>query len=486
MEFAFFFPIVFILYWFVFNKNLKLQNLFLLIVSYIFYGWWDWRFLILIIFSTIVDYIIGYKLNSEDNEKKRKLLLVISLTTNLGLLGFFKYFNFFINSFIGAFTIFGFHMESRNLNIILPVGISFYTFQTLSYTIDIYRKKMKATSEFIDFAAFVTFFPQLVAGPIERASHLLPQFQKDRHFYYDEAVYGLKLILWGLFKKIVIADRVAIVVNNVYSNPKEFQGLALIIATVFFAFQIYCDFSGYSDIAIGTSKILGFDLMENFKRPYFSKSIAEFWKRWHISLSTWFKDYLYIPLGGNRVSKMRWRLNLMLTFLVSGLWHGANWTFIIWGALNGFYQVFGIWSSDFRKNVKNKIGLSSLENLDSILQVITTFSLTCFAWIFFRANNVSDAFYISGNLLSGIDNWNQLSYIKETILSLGLGYKNFIVAIVAIVLMELIHIQQKNTKFKDVMTNKPFVLRWGVYYLMVLVIIFFGYFGESQFIYFQF
>ena len=300
IDFAIFLPIVFILYWFVTNKNLKLQNLLIVAASYLFYGWWDWRFLLLILFSTLVDYTIGRKLRIEDNQTKRKLLLWTSILVNLGFLGFFKYYNFFLDNFVTAFSFIGHPINPQGLNIILPVGISFYTFQTLSYTIDVYKRKLEPTEDFIAFSAFVSFFPQLVAGPIERATNLLPQFYKKRTFEYSKAVDGMRQILWGLFKKIVIADNCASYVNDIFSNYQDYSGNTLIIGAILFAFQIYGDFSGYSDIAIGTSRLFGFNLKQNFAFPYFSRDIAEFWRRWHISLSTWFRNYLYIPLGGSR------------------------------------------------------------------------------------------------------------------------------------------------------------------------------------------
>ena len=300
IDFAIFLPIVFILYWFVTNKNLKLQNFLIVAASYLFYGWWDWRFLSLILFSTVVDYTIGRKLRMEENQTKRKILLWTSILVNLGFLGFFKYYNFFLDNFITAFSFFGTEIKANSLNIILPVGISFYTFQTLSYTIDVYKRNLEPTKDFIAFSAFVSFFPQLVAGPIERATNLLPQFYKKRTFEYDKAVDGMRQILWGLFKKIVIADTCAEYANLIFNNSADYSGSTLVLGALFFTFQIYGDFSGYSDIAIGTSRLFGFNLKQNFAFPYFSRDLAEFWRRWHISLSTWFRDYLYIPLGGSR------------------------------------------------------------------------------------------------------------------------------------------------------------------------------------------
>lgn len=303
LDFAIFLPIVFVLYWFIVEKHLKIQNALIVVVSYVFYGWWDWRFLSLIIFSTLVDYLIGQKLRTENNQSKRKILLWTSILVNLGFLGFFKYYNFFLENFVSAFSTFGLQINANSIKIILPVGISFYTFQTLSYTIDVYRNKLKPTKDFIAFSAFVCFFPQLVAGPIERATNLLPQFYKQRKFDYDKAIDGLRQILWGLLKKMVIADNCAIYANNIFENYNTYNGSTLFLGALFFTFQIYGDFSGYSDIAIGISRLFGFELKQNFSTPYFSRDIAEFWRRWHISLNSWFRDYLYFPLGGSRGGK---------------------------------------------------------------------------------------------------------------------------------------------------------------------------------------
>jgi len=321
IDFAIFLPVVFILYWFVVSKNLKFQNFLIAAASYFFYGWWDWRFLSLILFSTLIDYSVGVRLSKEDKALKRKILLWISVIVNLGFLGFFKYYNFFLDNFVEAFSFFGAKIQKNSLNIILPVGISFYTFQTLSYTIDVYRRNLKPTRDFIAFSAFVSFFPQLVAGPIERATNLLPQFYKERTFDYRKAVDGLRQILWGLFKKVVIADNCARFANIIFNNSDDYAGSTLVLGAIFFTFQIYGDFSGYSDIAIGTSRLFGFDLKRNFAYPYFSRDIAEFWRRWHISLSTWFRDYLYIPLGGSRGGTWMKVRNTFIIFTVSGFWH---------------------------------------------------------------------------------------------------------------------------------------------------------------------
>lgn len=403
IEFAILLPIVFILYWSVPNNNLKLQNCLIVLASYLFYGWWDWRFLSLILFSTLVDYTVARKLRIEENQTKRKILLWTSILVNLGFLGFFKYYNFFLDNFIAAFSFFGTEIRANSLNIILPVGISFYTFQTLSYTIDVYKRKLKPTKDFIAFSAFVSFFPQLVAGPIERATNLLPQFYKKRTFEYSKAVDGMRQILWGLFKKIVIADNCAEFANQIFNSSAELNGSTLVLGALFFTFQIYGDFSGYSDIAIGTSRLFGFDLKRNFNFPYFSRDIAEFWRRWHVSLSTWFRDYLYIPLGGSRGGTWMKVRNTFAIFIVSGFWHGANWTFIVWGALNAIYFLPLLLTNNNRNNIETVAQGKIFPGIKELLAMLLTFGLTVFAWIFFRANNIEHAIsYISGILSPSI------------------------------------------------------------------------------------
>ncbi|TPV33362.1 MBOAT family protein [Paucihalobacter ruber] len=391
IDFAVFLPIVFVLYWFFCQKNLKLQNILIVVASYVFYGWWDWRFLSLIIFSTVLDYSIGIALSKENNNSKRKLLLLLSILVNLGFLGFFKYYNFFLDNLITAFTFFGTELRASSLEIILPVGISFYTFQTLSYTIDVYRNKLEPTKNFVAFSAFVSFFPQLVAGPIERATNLLPQFYTQRKFEHNKAVDGLRQILWGMFKKVVVADNCAVFANDFFNNHSDYGGSGLLLGVVFFTFQIYGDFSGYSDIAIGTSRLFGFDLKQNFAFPYFSRDIAEFWRRWHISLSTWFRDYLYIPLGGSKGGKMMKVRNTFIIFIVSGFWHGANWTFIIWGALNAIYFLPLLLANKNRINLGIVGEGGSLPTLRDVFNISYTFFLTMIAWVFFRADSVTHA-----------------------------------------------------------------------------------------------
>jgi len=477
IDFAIFLPIVFILYWFVTNKNLKLQNFLIVAASYLFYGWWDWRFLSLILFSTVVDYTVGRKLRIEENQAKRKILLWISILVNLGFLGFFKYYNFFLDNFITAFSFFGTEIKANSLNIILPVGISFYTFQTLSYTIDVYKRKLEPTKDFIAFAAFVSFFPQLVAGPIERATHLLPQFYKKRTFEYSKAVDGMRQILWGLFKKIVIADNCAEYANQIFNNSSDMNGSTLVLGALFFTFQIYGDFSGYSDIAIGTSRLFGFDLMRNFNFPYFSRDIAEFWRRWHISLSTWFRDYLYIPLGGSRGGTWMKVRNTFIIFIVSGFWHGANWTFIVWGALNAIYFLPLLLTNNNRNNLETVAQGKSLPSLKEISFMLLTFGLTVFAWIFFRAENIGHAI----NYISEILSPSLFSIPKFAGMSRAL---NTIILVAIFVLVEWKGREgQYSISHFGIKWKRP--IRYAMYYAIIIAIFWFG--GkEQQFIYFQF
>lgn len=478
IDFAVFLPIIFILYWFVANKNLKLQNLLIVVASYVFYGWWDWRFLSLILFSTLVDFSVGLKLMTENKQSKRKMLLLISIFVNLGFLAFFKYYNFFLDNFISAFSFFGTEIKSNSLNIILPVGISFYTFQTMSYTIDVYKRKLEPTKDFIAFSAFVSFFPQLVAGPIERATHLLPQFYKKRTFDYANAVDGMRQILWGLFKKIVIADNCAEFANIIFNNSADYSGSTLILGALFFTFQIYGDFSGYSDIAIGTSRLFGFNLMQNFNFPYFSRDIAEFWRRWHISLSTWFRDYLYIPLGGSRGGTWMKVRNTFIIFIVSGFWHGANWTFIVWGALNAIYFLPLLLTRNNRNNIETVAKGKLFPSIKELIFMLITFGLTVFAWIFFRAENIAHAIsYISQILSPSLFTIPKFEGIDRAFIS--------IILVVIFVIIEWLgrdnqyaisHIAQK--------WYRPF--RWTFYSLIIFAIGMFMPSVESPFIYFQF
>lgn len=468
IEFLLFLPIVFIFYWFVFNNNLRNQNLLILISSYVFYGWWDYRFLSLIFLSTVVDYFIGINISKlASDEKKQKFLLWCSITFNLGVLGFFKYYNFFINSWVDLFNSIGYEIKSVwTLNIILPVGISFYTFQTMSYTIDVYRKKLNPTKDFISFASFVSFFPQLVAGPIERATNLIPQIINKREFKYEQAIQGLKLILWGMFKKIVIADSLAPMVDDIFRNYHNYEAGTLWLGAIYFAFQIYCDFSGYSDIAIGTSKLFGFELMSNFKFPYFSRNIGEFWRRWHISLSTWFRDYLYIPIGGSKEGKWKSIRNIFIIFLVSGFWHGANWTFIFWG---GFHSLLFLPTFLFKTNRKYTTSIIAentiLPSPKEFFQVVVTFGLVVIGWIFFRSETISQAFEYILQMTEG-------NLIPQK-------YKSFMFYY----LFPFISFEYFLTKSK--MTVKYPIIKEVVLSIMLLIIL--NHLGnQSQFIYFQF
>ena len=476
IDFAIFLPIVFVLYWFVASKNLKLQNFLIVAASYLFYGWWDWRFLSLILFSTIIDYTIGQKLRVEENETKRKVLLWSSILLNLGFLGFFKYYNFFLDNFITAFSFFGTEINANSLNIILPVGISFYTFQTLSYTIDIYKRKLEPTNDIIAFSAFVSFFPQLVAGPIERATNLLPQFYKKREFNYAKAVDGMRQILWGLFKKIVIADNCALYANDIFNNSSDYTGSTLFMGAIFFAFQIYGDFSGYSDIAIGTSRLFGFNLKQNFAFPYFSRDIAEFWRRWHISLSTWFRDYLYIPLGGSRGGKWNKIRNVFIIFIISGFWHGANWTFIIWGALNALFFLPLLLTNKNRNNLEVVAQGKVLPSLKELFSILFTFSLTVFAWVFFRAENLSHAVQYILDIFK-----NPGSFL---LVSVYMKHKVILLLLLIFILVEWFGREgQYAIAHIGIKWKRPF--RYALYYVIIIAIIFFG--GkEQQFIYFQF
>lgn len=480
LEFAVFLPVIFLLYWFVFNKNLVHQNLLVLCASYLFYGWWDWRFLSLIIFSTLIDYTIALRLKKEPNKKNRKMLLWTSLAINLGFLGFFKYYNFFLDSFVDAFSFFGNSISTNSLNIILPVGISFYTFQTLSYTIDVYRNKLEPEKNFVAFAAFVSFFPQLVAGPIERATNLLPQFPKARKFDYTKAVDGMRQILWGFFKKIVIADNCAEIANLIFNDSESYPGSALVLGALFFTFQIYGDFSGYSDIAIGTSRLFGFELKRNFAFPYFSRDIAEFWRRWHISLSTWFRDYLYIPLGGSRGGTAMKVRNTFIIFLVSGFWHGANWTFIAWGALNALYFLPLLLFNANRNHLDTVAQGKLLPSSGELFRILKTFVLTVFAWIFFRAENISHAVqYIAGIFTPSI---LDLPYF-ETNAWFKIGMT--LLLIFFFVILEWKGRDNEYAIEKVHLNLDQAPLRWSFYLLLwSFVFVFSG--NEQEFIYFQF
>ncbi len=474
LDFAVFLPIVFMLYWFVTNKNLGLQNALIVAASYVFYCWWDWRFLALIIFSSLVDYCIGRFLTQEERTPWRKLYLWLSILVNLGFLGFFKYYNFFIDNFIEAFSFFGASIQPNTLNIILPVGISFYTFQTLSYTIDVYKRKLEPTQDIVSFLAFVSFFPQLVAGPIERATDLLPQFYKKREFHYSRAVDGCRQILWGLFKKVVIADQCAQYANDIFNNSTGYSGSTLVMGALFFTFQIYGDFSGYSDIAIGTSRLFGFDLKQNFATPYFSRDIAEFWRSWHISLSTWFRDYLYIPLGGSRGGTWMKVRNTFIIFLVSGFWHGANWTFIIWGLLNAIYFLPLLLTNRNRNHLGVVATNSYLPSLKEGLSILGTFGITVFAWIFFRANSLGHAMvYIEDIFSTGLF---ALPEIRPS---------DLIVTIIIFMSVEWLGRRDKHA-LENILVQRYRVVKWSFYLLLFALILVYSNESTQEFIYFQF
>jgi alginate O-acetyltransferase complex protein AlgI len=478
LDFAVFLPIVFVLYWLVTQNNLKLQNCLLLLASYIFYGWWDWRFLSLIFFSSLVDYFIGIQLLKVEPRRSRKRLLLVSIFVNLGLLGFFKYYNFFVENFVSAFSFFGKQFEISSLNIILPVGISFYTFQTLSYSIDVYHRKIEPSKDMVSFFAFVSFFPQLVAGPIERASNLLPQFNQKRTFDYTKAVDGMRQILWGLFKKIVIADNCAIYANEIFNHSADYSGSTLLLGALFFTFQIYGDFSGYSDIAVGSARLFGFDLMKNFNFPYFSRNMAEFWRRWHISLNTWFRDYLYIPLGGSKGGTLFKIRNIMIVFLVSGLWHGANWTFLAWGFLNALYFIPLMISRKNRNYLDTVAQGRIFPNLKELIGMVSTFGLTVFAWIFFRANHISHAFDYIHSMFDA-----RLFQIP-TYYGDKKGLQTLFLILIFMVIEWLGRTQ--NYAIENIGNQKTTSLRWAMYVLIILSIFVFGNFNQTEFIYFAF
>lgn len=477
IHFALFLPIVFFLHWFLAKQNLKLQNIVLLFSSYFFYSCWDWRFMLLLIFSTLLDYITGIKIHESANHKSKKFWLWLSIGINLGFLGIFKYYNFFADSFASGLALLGFQANLQTLQVILPIGISFYTFHGLSYVIDIYKERLQPERDFISYSLFVSFFPLLVAGPIERGTHLLPQLVKVRTFNSSKAIDGLRQILWGLFKKIVIADNSAEYANTIFNNSDAHSGSTLVIGALFFTVQIYCDFSGYSDIALGTARLFGIELLRNFAYPYFSRDIAEFWRRWHISLSSWFKDYLYIPLGGSKGGVWMKIRNTFIIFIVSGFWHGANWTFIIWGVLNAVYILPSIISNTNRNNLEIVAKGRLFPTVSDFFAIISTFGLTVFAWIFFRANNVSHAFNYIAEIFSAS---------LFTIPSFEGDTKSLVTAILIglFVLIEWLGREDKYAIEKLGMSwNKS--VRWGFYYSVVILIFLFT--GENQtFIYFQF
>jgi len=449
-----------------------------MIASYYFYACWDWRFSFLLAFSTFLDYYTGLKIEESQKKSSKKFWFWLSVGVNLGFLGFFKYYNFFAESFAELFAGFGFQINPWVLQIILPVGISFYTFHGLSYVIDIYKERIKAEKSWIDYALFVSFFPLLVAGPIERATHLLPQIKKERNFSYSNAVDGLRQILWGLFKKMVVADNCAYYANMIFNDYHNYTGVTLIFGAVLFAFQIYGDFSGYSDIALGTARLFGFDLLRNFSYPYFSRDIAEFWRRWHISLSSWFRDYLYIPLGGSKGGNWMRIRNTFIIFIVSGFWHGANWTFIVWGFLNALFIMPSIVLKTNRNNLNIVAEGRIFPNFREITQLIITFSLACFAWIFFRSASVTDAFSYIGRLFSTLGTGIGYPY------KLLNGDLKVLIFVVIMLIFEWF-MREELHPLRKPFTKLPTIARWVIYFLLATLVLLFA--GEqAEFIYFQF
>ncbi|MDD3804197.1 MAG: MBOAT family protein [bacterium] len=486
IQYFIFLPIVAILY---FILPFRFRWFWLLLSSFYFYMAWRAEYAVLMVAAVLINYTAGIMISRSEKKGLKKFYMLFGVCASFLILFVFKYFNF-INALIASlFARFGFDFPVFSHSLLLPVGISFYTFQTLSYTIDVYRGREKTEKHLGVFALYVTFFPQLVAGPIERSTNLLPQFFRKNNFDLQRCLDGGKLILWGLFKKIVIADRLAVLVNTVFNNTSDYSGFQFVTAIVFFAFQIYCDFSGYSDIAIGTAQIMGYKLMDNFNRPYFSKSISEFWKRWHISLSTWFRDYLYIPLGGSRVSVPKWYFNLFFTFLVSGIWHGANTTFVIWGALNGFYMVAETFLSKRVRSFELRHKLTKHKTLLNATKITFTFFLVLFAWIFFRANTLSDAFYVISKIPHDFKRtFAEIVSLDESAMKkMGMERIDFVISIAVIIFMEGVHLLQRHRGIRTMLKEKPAVLRYAVYAIFIFGLIVFGtYINPASFIYFQF
>lgn len=492
-QFLIFFPIVVLIYWAI---PLRFRYIWLLAASYYFYMCWNAKYALLLLFSTAVTYASGIIINKikslelEEGKRTRymKLCVAFSFVINIGVLAWFKYFNFIFENVQKVFAHIGIALSSPAFDIVLPVGISFYIFQALSYTVDVYRGDIYAEKNFLKYALFVSFFPQLVAGPIERSKNLLKQVAEPHRFDYEKCREGFLLMLWGFFLKLVIADRAAIIVNTVYNDYGSYPGMYLVVATVLFAFQIYCDFAGYSTIAMGAAKIMGFELMENFDCPYFAKSVSEFWRRWHISLSSWFRDYLYIPLGGNRKGTARKYFNMMIVFLTSGMWHGAQWSFIVWGGINGLYQIIGERLMPVRNKLNKLLRLKRESFGHKLFKVVTTFVLIDFAWIFFRANRFTDAFGIIKSMFS-VRNWWVL--FDDSLFTLGLDWKNFMLLILAILILLVSDIfKYKGIKVRKVIMRQELWFRWSLYIAAIAGILVFGIWGPgydaSAFIYFQF
>ncbi|NMA66875.1 MAG: MBOAT family protein [Clostridiaceae bacterium] len=496
LEYLIFFPVVTIAYFAL--PSLKIRNFMLLIASYYFYMQYKPEYALLMLFSSFVCYLAG--LNIDQTEKKgiKRFWLLISILSTLGVLFFFKYFNFFNSNVAGLLKFFNVPYQPLSINVLLPVGISFYTFQALSYTIDVYRGDIKAERDFFTFALFVSFFPQLVAGPIERSTNLLPQFYKHNEFDSARIASGLRLMLFGFFKKVVIADRLAIIVNSVYNNYTSYNGAYYVIATIAFAYQIFCDFSGYSDIARGTARVFGYELQSNFERPYYSKSVTEFWRRWHISLSSWFRDYLYIPLGGSRKGYIRTLLNLFIVFVVSGLWHGASWTFVIWGALNGLAivieKILGIGKRSgkieymeyqAKKRRQCPLILRIFGSAASIVPMVLTFAFICGTWVFFRAQSIDQAFYMLPRFLEGFDTFSLKEFLSTRVI-LGLDYWEFFTVVGSVLLLELVHMFQSIASPSRVLSRMPTVVRLITYAVCLSIVIWLAWTESQTFIYFAF
>ncbi|MDQ3803423.1 MAG: MBOAT family protein [Acidobacteriota bacterium] len=478
IEFLVFFPVVTALY-FLLPHRLRWAHL--LVASCVFYMGFIPAYILILGFTIVVDYFAGILIEGAWG-RRRKAYLLMSIVANVGVLAVFKYYNFLNRAAADLAGLLGVGYAVPFLALALPIGLSFHTFQAMSYTIEVYRSRQRAERHFGIYSLYVMFYPQLVAGPIERPQNLLRQFYERHEFEYERVTNGLKLMLWGMFKKVVIADRLAVYVDAVYNAPQEWGGQTLAVATVFFAFQIYCDFSGYSDIAIGAAQVMGFRLMTNFNRPYHAQSVSEFWKRWHISLSTWFRDYLYLPLGGSRVPKRRWYFNLFFTFLVSGIWHGANWTFVAWGALNGSYLLCSIWTRGLRARLVKFVGLDARPALHRAFKIVFTFGLTCYAWIFFRANSIADAVYINRAIASAaLDPLRGAGAVLAP-----MPRSETALALFFIAFMELMHLVQRKRGMRAMLAERPAWFRWAVYYALTAAILLAGQFGGRQFIYFQF
>ena len=474
LEYALFFPLVCCLY---FSLPIRMRVPFLLAASCVFYMAFIPAYILILFVTITIDYVAGILIERRRGSARR-LFLVVSIISTCAVLFVFKYFGFFTNNFTGLASLLGWQLSKPAIQIILPVGLSFHTFQSLSYVVEVYRGRQKAECNFITYSTYVMFFPQLVAGPIERPQHLLHQFAEVHPFDHDRVVSGLKRMAWGFFKKVVVADRLALYVNDVYGAPQSHNGLQLTLGTLFFAYQIYCDFSGYSDIALGTARVLGFSLMENFNTPYYSLSTSEFWRRWHISLSTWFRDYVYFPLGGSRVRNARWVFNILATFGISGLWHGANWTYVVWGVLNGLYLVMGEATKPMRNAFFRLLGLAEHTWARKAIMLGSTFSLTCAAWILFRARSLADASYIFTHLAR---NWNFSQIGTEQFL-----LRQLPVAVAGIAVLELGQFLWPRTSLQSILLRLPLVPRWALYLSFVFSVIMLGVYRKTHFIYFQF